>query len=85
MATKSKPARTEPQQEPPAQRKVYVELERGSVSVSREGLTFCVSGKNVVLQKQSPMILSFDSGEVEFDDGEITVRAEGEAIKLHLD
>jgi hypothetical protein len=31
------------------------------------------------------MSLTFDSGEVEFDDGEITVRAEGDAIKLQLD
>jgi hypothetical protein len=85
MATKAKPAKTDLQEEPPAQRKIVVELERGSVSVSREGLTFCISGKNVKLQRQSPMTLSFDSGEVEFDDGEISVRAEGEAIKLHLD
>jgi hypothetical protein len=85
MATKSKPIKTEPRGEPPAQRKVYMELERGSVSVSREGLTFSISGKNVKLQRQSPMTLSFDSGEVQFDDGEIAVRAEGDAIKLHLD
>jgi len=85
MAIKTKPVRTEPQEEPPVQRKVVVELERGSVSVSREGLTFCISGKNVRLQRQSPMSLTFDSGEVEFDDGEITVRAEGDAVKLHLE
>ncbi len=85
MATKPKPTKTEPQEEPPALRKVYVELERGSVSVAREGLTFSISGKNVKLQRQSPMTLSFDSGEVAFDDGEITVRAEGEAIRLQLD
>jgi len=85
MATKAKPVKDEPQGEPLVQRKVAVELERGSVSVSREGLTFSISGKNVKLQRQSPMSLTFDSGEVEFDDGEIAVRAEGDAIKLHLD
>ncbi len=85
MGTKTKPARTEPQEEPSVQRKIAVELERGSVSVSRDGLTFSISGKNVRLQKQSPLSLTFDSGEVEFDDGEIAVRAEGDAIKLHLD
>ncbi len=85
MGTKTKPMKTESQEEPPLQRKVCVELERGSVSVSRDGLTFCISGKNVKLQRQSPMNLTFDSGEVEFDDGEIAVRAEGDAIKLHLD
>ena len=85
MATKTKPARIEPQEEPPVLGKVAVELERGSVSVSRDGLTFSISGKNVKLQKQSPLSLTFDSGEVQFDDGEIAVRAEGDAIKLHLD
>jgi len=85
MGTKTKQPKAEPQEEPPLQRKVCVELERGSVSVSRDGLTFCISGKNVKLQRQSPMNLTFDSGEVEFDDGEIAVRAEGDAIKLHLD
>jgi hypothetical protein len=85
MGTKTKQPKAEPPGEPPLQRKVCVELERGSVSVSRDGLTFCISGKNVKLQRQSPMNLTFDSGEVEFDDGEIAVRAEGDAIKLHLD
>jgi len=85
MATKPKSAKTEPQEELPLQAKVCVELERGSVSVSRDGLTFCISGKNVKLKRQSPLNLTFDSGEVEFDDGEIAVRAEGDAIKLHLD
>jgi len=85
MATKNKAAKIEPQEEPSMQRKIAVELERGSVSVSRDGLTFSVSGKNVKLQKQSPLTLTFDSGEVQFDDGEIAVRAEGDAIKLHLD
>ena len=85
MGNKNKPAKTEPQEEPSVLRKVAVELERGSVSVSRDGLTFCISGKNVRLQRQSPMSLTFDSGEVAFDDGEIAVRAEGDAIKLHLD
>jgi len=84
MATKTKPARIEPQEEPSVPRKVPVELERGSVSVSRDGLTFCISSKNVRLQRQSPMSLTFDSGEVALDDGEIAVRAEGDAIKLHL-
>jgi hypothetical protein len=85
MPTKNKPAKPEYQEEPPVQRKIAVELERESVSVSRDGLTFSISGKNVKLQRQSPMNLTFDSGEVEFDDGEIAVRAEGDAIKLHLD
>lgn len=85
MGTRTKPTKAEVQEEPPLQRKVCVELERGSVSVSRDGLTFSISGKNVKLQRQSPMSLTFDSGEVEFDDGEIAVRAEGDAIKLHLD
>ena len=85
MATKARPGKTEPEVEPPVHRKVAVELERGSVSVSRDGLTFSISGKNVKLQRQSPMSLTFDSGEVEFDDGEIAVRAEGDSIKLNLD
>ena len=85
MATKSKPMKTETQEEPPVKRKMAVELERGSVSVSRDGLTFSISGKNVKLQKQSPLILTFDSGEVQFDDNEIAIRAEGDAIKLQLD
>jgi hypothetical protein len=85
MATKNKPVKTEPQEEPSVQRKIAVELERGSVSVSRDGLTCSISGKNVKLQRQSPLSLTFDSGEVQFDDNEIAVRAEGEAIKLHLD
>ena len=85
MATKAKPVKAESLAEPTEHQKVAVELERGSVSVSRDGLTFSISGKNVRLQRQSPLILTFDSGEVEFDDGEISVRAEGEAIKLNLD
>jgi hypothetical protein len=85
MATKNKPVKTEPQEESSVQRKIAVELERGSVSVSRDGLTFSISGKNVKLHRQSPLSLTFDSGQVELDDGEITVRAEGDAIKLHLD
>jgi len=44
-----------------------------------------ISGKNVKLQEQSPLSLTFDSGEVQFDDNEIAVRAEGDAIKLQLD
>jgi len=85
MATDTKSESTEPEQEPPALRRIVVELERGSVSVSRDGLTFCISGKKVRLQRQSPMTLTFDSGEVEFDDDEITIRAERDAIKLILD
>ena len=85
MATKAKSVKTEPELDPPMHRKVAVEVERGSVSVSRDGLTFSISGKNVKLQKQSPLSLTFDSGEVEFDDGDIAVRAEGDAIKLQLD
>ena len=85
MATKDKPVPIGPRMEPDVHPKVAVELDRGSISVSRDGLTFSISGKNVRLQRQSPLSLTFDSGEVEFDDGEIAVRAEGDAIKLHLD
>lgn len=85
MDTKTKPAKTEPQEEPPAQRKICVELQRGSVSVSRDGLTFSISGKDVKLHKQSPLTLTFVSGEVQFDDNEIAIRAEGDFIKLQLD
>jgi hypothetical protein len=85
MATKTKPAKAETQEEPPAKRKICVELQRGSVSVSRDGLTFCISGKDVKLHKQSPLTLSFVSGEVQFDDEEIAIRAEGDFIKLQLD
>jgi hypothetical protein len=85
MSTETQLARTEPQVKPPVHWKVAVSMERGSISLSREGLTFCISGKNVKLHRESPLILTFDSGEVEFDDGEIAVRAEGEAIRLHLD
>jgi hypothetical protein len=85
MGAKTKPAKTEVQEEPPAKRKICVELQRGSVSVSRDGLTFSISGKNVKLQRQSPLSLTFDSGQVELDDGEIKVRAERDTIKLHLD
>ena len=84
MGTKSKTPSIEPEKAT-VQRKIAVELERGSVSVSRDGLTFSISGKKVKLQKQSPLSLTFDSGEVQFDDGEIAVRAEGDAIKLSLD
>jgi hypothetical protein len=85
VATKNKLARIEPQEEPSVQHKIAVELERGSVSVSRDGLTFSISGKNVKLHRQSPLSLTFDSGEVQLDDGEIALRAEGDAIKLQLD
>ena len=85
MATKAKPIKSEPVVEPLAHHKVAVELERGSVSVSRDGLSFSISGKNVQLRRQSPLNLSFDSGKVEYDDGEIIVKAEGDAIKLNLE
>ncbi len=85
MGAKAKAPKTEPQEEPPAKRKISVELQRGSVSVSRDGLTFCISGKDVKLHKQSPLTLSFTSGEVQFDDNEITIRAEGDFINLELD
>jgi len=73
------------QEESPAQRSIMVELGQGSVSVSRDGLIFSISGKNVKLQSGSPLNLTFDSGEVQFDDDNITVRAEGESVKLQLD
>jgi hypothetical protein len=85
MGAKTKPAKTEVQEEPPAKRKICVELQRGSVSVSRNGLTFCITGKDVKLHKQSPLTLTFVSGEVQFDDNEIAIRAEGDFIKLQLD
>jgi hypothetical protein len=67
------------------QRKILVELQRGSVSVSRDGLTLCISGKDVKLHRQSPFTLSFVSGEVQYDDNEIAIRAEGEFVRLQLD
>ncbi len=85
MSTETKPAELEPQDDPPAQRKICVELQRGSVSVSRDGLTFCICGKDVKLHKQSPFTLTFTSGEVQFDDNEIAIRAEGDFIRLELD
>jgi len=85
MVVEAKPEGTEPQEKATVCWKVAVVLERGSISVSRKGLTFCISGKNVKLHRESPLILTFDSGEVAFDDGEITVRAEGEALKMRLD
>jgi hypothetical protein len=86
MATKAKPAAALEEPAPATvERHVSLEMERGSVAVSRDGLTLSVSGKNVQLRKQSPLNLSFDSGEVEYDDGEIRVKAEGDAIKLQLD
>jgi hypothetical protein len=86
MATKAKPAAAVQGPAPATdERHVSLEMERGSVAVTRNGLTFSVSGKNVQLRKQSPLNLAFDSGEVEYDDGEIRVKAEGDAIKLQLD
>jgi hypothetical protein len=84
MATKAKPP-TGTQEKTSVERHVSLEMERGSVAVSRDGLTFSISGKNVQLRKQSPLNLSFDSGEVEYDDGEIRIKAEGDAITLQLD
>jgi len=54
MATKPKAVKNESQEEPPVQKKVCVELERGSVSVSRDGLTFCISGKKRQVAKAVP-------------------------------
>jgi hypothetical protein len=85
MGTKKKPPVMADEVITPVERHLALEMEKGSVSVSRPGLTFSVSGKRVKLQKQSPLSLSFDSGEVEFDDGELQVKAEGDAIKLQLD
>ncbi len=85
MGAKTKPAKIEHQHNLPSKQKICVELQRGSVSVSRDGLTFCISGKDVKLHKQSPLALSFTSGEVQFDDEEIAIRAEGDFIKLQLD
>ncbi|AFM28020.1 hypothetical protein [Desulfomonile tiedjei] len=60
MATRAKPVQIEPRVEP-VQHKVAVELDRGSVSVSRDGLIFSISGKNVRLQRQSPLSLTFEA------------------------
>ncbi len=85
MSAETRPAKTEAQEGLPLKRKIAVEMERGSVSVSRDGLTFCISGKDVKLHKQSPLTLSFVSGEVQYDDNEIAIRAEGDFIRLQLD
>jgi hypothetical protein len=86
MGTKAKPALPlEEAASAAVERHVSLEMERGSVTVSRKGLTFSITGKNVQLRKQSPLNLSFDSGEVEYDDGEIRVKAEGDTITLQLD
>jgi uncharacterized protein involved in outer membrane biogenesis len=86
MAIKAKPALVaEGPTAAPIERHVSLEMEKGSVAVSRNGLTFSVSGTNVKLRKQSPLNLSFDTGRVEFDDGAIQVKAEGDAIHLELD
>jgi hypothetical protein len=84
MNTESKSPSIE-QEEVPAQRIILVELERGSISVSLDGLTFTISGQNVKLERQNPLSLTLDSGDVQYDDNEISIRAEGEAIKLRLD
>jgi hypothetical protein len=86
MATKGKsPVAVADEVITPVERHLALEMEKGSVSVSRPGLTFSVSDKRVKLQKQSPLNLSFESGEMEFDDGGLRVKAEGDAIKLQLD
>jgi hypothetical protein len=85
MATKGKPQIIAEEATTPMERHLALEMEKGSVSVSRPGLTFAVSGKRVKLHKQSPLNLSFESGEMEFDDGELRVKAEGDAITLQLD
>ena len=70
MATKAKPP-TVVKEPPTVDRHVSLEMERGTVAVSRDVLSFSISGKNVQLRRQSPLNLSFDSGKVEYDDGEI--------------
>jgi hypothetical protein len=86
MATRRKPAAVvEELAAATVEGHVSLEMERGSVAVSRDGFTLSVSGNNVRLRKQSPLNLSFDSGEAEYDDGEIRVKAEGDVIKLQLD
>jgi len=72
-------------EEAPAQRKIIVELERGSVSVSLDGLTFTISGQNVKSERRNPLSLVVDSGDVQYDDAEISLRAEGESLKLQVD
>ncbi len=84
MATKTKPTKV-PEVKTSVERHVFLEMERGSVAVSRVDLFLSFAGKKVQMQKQSPLNLSFDSGKVEYDDGEIRVKAEGDALKLHLD
>lgn len=84
MATKAKPP-TVVKEKTSVERHVSLEMERGSVAVSRDGLSFSISGKKVQLRRQSPLNLSFDSGKVEYDDGEIQVKAEGDTINLQLD
>ena len=86
MATKAKPTAPLEEMAPaPVERHVSLEMERGRVLVSRVDLHFAITGKNVQLRKQSPLNLSFDSGKVEYDDGEIRVKAEGDALTLQLD
>lgn len=85
MAIKPKQLSAVTEEAPVVERKISLEMENGSVTVSRDGLTFSISGRNVHLQKQSPLNLSFESGEVAYDDGEIRVKAQGDAVKLQLD
>lgn len=84
MATKTKPSKI-PEQKTSVEKHVSLEMERGSIAVSRVDLFFSVTGKKVQLRKQSPLNLSFDSGKVEYDDGQIRVKAEGDVLKLQLD
>ena len=84
MAAKAKPPKV-PEQKTSVERHVSLEMERGSIAVSRVDLFFSVTGKKVQLRKQSPLNLSFDSGKVEYDDGQIRVKAEGDVLKLQLD
>ena len=81
MATKAKPAQGPQRRNLGGHRQVSSGAgESGSVSVSRDGLTFSISGKNVRLRKQSPLNpVTFDSpAKSSIDDGKIRVRAEGD-------
>jgi hypothetical protein len=85
MATKGKIDRPIVIEETSTPDGIAVEMVKGSVSVVRDGLRFSLSGKNLRLRKESPLSLSIESGEVEYDDGALTVKAEGESINLQLD
>jgi len=64
---------------------VSVEINKGRVSVSRDDVSFTIAGKNVKLKKRSPLSLAFDYGAVEYRDGEMELKAEGDSVKLELD